>query len=187
MYRIKRNIQRIFIAFFSVLWVFTASCAPLSAENELFFYRTETVEAEISLEYSGAFSRFRYSGNGSEAHVEFTAPEELTGFSISVTEDGGEISIDGLTAEAPDALCTIPKVIQTIFTLSPEDVSEITTAPHPEKEGETVTRVTAKGITVTLNDEGLPILAEGTVFGVKFTAKIAELAVNPRENGEISD
>ena len=53
-----------------------------------------------------------------------------------------------------------------------------------EKEGETVTRVSADGITVTLDASGLPMLAEGDVFGVTFTAKITDLTVNPCENGE---
>ncbi len=184
MYRINCNFPRIFCVLFALLWVFTASCAPALTADELFFYRTETVEAEIALECNGVSSRFKYSGNGSKSRVEFTAPEELNGFSILLTEEGGQVSIDGLTAEAPDALCTVPKIMQTVFTLSPEAVAEITTAPHPEKDGETVTMVTADGITVALDGSGLPILAEGTVFGVAFTAKIAKLTVNRGENGE---
>ena len=178
------KIYRIFAAIFSVLLVFTASCAPISTAEELFFYRTETVEAEIALEYNSVSSRFKYSGNENEARVEFTAPEELNGFSISISEEGGKVNIDGLTVDAPDALCAVPKIMRTVFTLSPEDVTEITAAPHPEKEGETVTRITADGITVTLNGDGLPILAEGTLFGASFTAKITDLTVNRGENGE---
>ena len=142
------------------------------------------MEAEIALEYNGVSSRFKYSGNENEARVEFTAPEELNGFSISISEEGGKVNIDGLTADAPDALCAVPKIMRTVFTLSPEDVTEITAAPHPEKEGGTVTRITADGITVTLNGDGLPILAEGTLFGASFTAKITDLTVNRGENGE---
>lgn len=191
MYR-KRNIRsRIFVVVFSVLWVFTVcsgiSCSPKTESEELFYYRTEEVTAKITLECNGTVSQFLYSGKGGDCIVEFTAPEELLGYSVQLTESGGRVSIDGLTAEAPDALCTVPKIMSAVFTLSPETVTEISTAPHPENDGETVTEIIADGITVTLDSNGRPILADGSLFGVSFTAKIAELTVNLGENAQISE
>lgn len=188
MYRIFR---RAITLFFTVLWVFTAcsgiSCSQKPSSGELFHYRTETVEARVTVQCNGVTSTLLYRGDPCEQCVEFVAPDELSGFVIRLTETGARVEIDGLTAEAPDALCTLPKILRTVFMLSPDEITDISTAPHPEKEGETVTLVTAKGVTVSIDASGVPILAEGALYGVSFTAKIADLAVNPRENGTVSE
>ena len=179
MYLMNRLSPRIFCILFALLWGFTASCSPLKTDNDLFYYRNETVRAEILLNCNGISSRFLYRGNASDCTVEFTAPEELNGFAIQLTENGGTVSIDGLSTDAPDTLCTVPKIIRTVFTLSPDGVTEIKTAPHPEKDGETVTAVTVEGITVMLDSSGDPILAVGILFGIPFTAQITDLQIEP--------
>ena len=188
MYRI---FLRAFSLFFSILWVFTVfsatSCSHKTTVSELFYYRTREVTAEITLECGGTSSGFHYSGGASDCTIEFTYPEELCGYSLQLTESGGRVSIGELTAEAPDALCTVPKIMLSVFTLSPEEITEISAAPHPEREGETVTTITADGIRVTLDSSGLPLLAEGVLFGVSFTAKIADFTVEPRESDGISE
>lgn len=177
--------HRVIAVFFSVLWGFTASfclsCAPSYQADGLFHYRDMQVTAKVRAECNGVSSEFRYSGTKDRCRVEFTAPRELTGYAIVLTENGGQITVDGLTAEAPAPLCTLPKIMRAAFTLSPESVSEIETAPHQGNEGETVTRVTADGVTVTLDKNGIPISAEGVLFGVKFNAEITEFTVNPQE------
>lgn len=182
MYKLSR---RIIAVFFSVLWGFTASfctsCTPKLQADELFHYRDRPVTARVNAECNGVTSEFRYDGTGIDCRIEFTAPRELVGYSIELTENSGRITVDGMTAEAPDPLCTVPKIMRAVFTLSPESVSEIETAPHPKTTEETVTRVTADGVTVTLDKNGLPISAEGVLFGVKFNAEITEFTVNPQE------
>ena len=176
-----RSNGRFFAALFSVLWFFTVcngiisslGCVNKSQSEELFFYRTETVEAEITMECNGVRSRFTYCGNAEECRIDFLEPSELYGFSLEIAEGRGQVSVDGLTAEAPEALCIIPNIMRKIFTLSPESVTAIETAPHPENGVETVTKITADGITVTLNKNGLPIRAEGVLFDTPFTTEIS--------------
>ena len=177
-------------AFLLFLWVFTAcngifsatGCVGTPQADELFFYRSKAVEAELTLNCNGTVSVFKYTGKGNACRVEFLSPEELIGFSVELTEEGGRVTVDGLSAPAPDALCTVPNIMVAILTLSPENVTSIETSPHPEKADESVTKVTAGDITVTLNGEGLPIYADGVCHGIQFTAKIADLTVNLGEN-----
>lgn len=184
MYRVKR----VFTVILSLMLGFTVyngalcavSCAPITDVGELFYYRTGSVSADVALEYNGVSARFHYAGNASECAVEFCAPTELVGFTIEVTENGGRVSVDGLTAEAPDALCAVPGIMQAVFTLSPDEVTAIETAPHPDNADETVTKVTSDGITVALDADGTPLLAEGALFGMPFSAKITNFtAVTP--------
>lgn len=186
------KIYRIFTALFAIFWGFTAfngltcivGCVAVPRAEELFFYRSESIEAEIELECNGAASRFTYSGTGDSSRVEFLSPEELRGFALEVSPNGGKVSFDGLETDAPEALCAVPNIMRAVFTLSPEDITAVETAPHPEKTGESVTVVTAGEITVTLDGNGLPLSAAGVAFGVQFKAKILKLAVNPQETGD---
>ena len=177
--------RRIISAFLLVLLEFTAcigfstslGCAPRSRAEELFFYRLEEVTAEVTLTCNGSASAFVYRGSPDSCRVTFTAPDELCGFAIESDSEGGRITVDGLTAPAPDALCAAPNITRRIFTLSPDDVTSIETAPHPDNEGEKVTVVTADGITVALDRNGLPIRAEGALFGIGFQAEITDFSV----------
>lgn len=172
------------------LWVFTAlsalftlsGCAGTSASPELFHYRNETVEAEAELDIVGNLSSFRYCGNGRECTVSFTAPEELCGFGLELSEEGGSVVIGDLRTEAPERLCIIPKIMQSVFTLSPESVTAIETAPHPTDPSVTVTKVTVGDVAVTLSTDGFPIYAEGTVDGIRFKAKLISFKVKESDS-----
>ena len=185
----NRAIKRISAAFFTFLSGITAlfgifcstACTGSHHSEELFFYRTETVEANIVMECNGTSSSFHYKGNEEACTVEFTAPNELNGFILEVSSDSARVIYEDLNTEAPEALCTIPNIVRRIFALSPENVTEITTAPHPQNEEETVTVVTVSEITVTLDQSGSPIIAEGTLFGTSFRAQIIDLAVIRQE------
>lgn len=186
MYGIYRRIISVIL---SVLLGFTAcvgllgfpGCAPGAGVSELFFYRAEVVEAEMTLLCNGSVSAFLYRGSSDSCRVEFTAPEELCGFVLETDADGGRVVIDGLTATAPDALCVVPNIARRIFTLEPDDVTSIETVPHPDGGEETVTAVIVDGIKVTLDKDGRPIRAEGVLFGVGFQAEITDFSSYPQE------
>lgn len=188
----NRKAYRVITAFLAFFWGFTVfnglegavGCTGRPRTEELFFYRSERVEAEIELDCNGTLSHFTYSGTEDGCRVEFLSPEELHGFALTVSENGGKVSFDGLETAAPEALCTVPNIMRSVFALSPDGITAIDTAPHPEKTGESITVVTVGEITVTLDAGGLPIVAEGVASGVKFKAKIWNLTVNPQEIGE---
>jgi len=168
----------------SILWVFTAplalnsqvGCARHPRSEELFYYRTENVEAEISLEYNGVSSQFRYKGDENGCRVEFSQPDQLSGFVIEVTNGIGKITFGDLSAAAPDALCAIPNIMHRVFTLSAEEITDVETEQTEGAESETTTKIVTSDITVKLNSQGIPICAEGA----KFKAEIRDFTVNPR-------
>ena len=162
---------------FSILVCSVLGCSP-SASEELFFYRDEDLRAEISLSCNGTDSRFLYERIGGVGSVSFVSPEELDGFVIKLAPDGAVIIYDGLEAEAPDALVLIPALVGEMFSVSPDSVTLVETVESDS--GEQLTKIYASGLSVTVDGDGIPVRAEGVLFGVSFRASISEFAVIPR-------
>ena len=164
---------------FSVLVCSLIGCSP-SAGEELFFYREADLRAEIALNCNGTDSRFLYERIGSVGSVSFVFPEELDGFVIKLAPDGAAIIYDGLTAEAPDALALIPALTGEIFSISPDSVTSVETVESDGNSEKKLTKIYASGVSVTVDGDGVPVSAEGVLFGVNFRASISEFAVIPR-------
>lgn len=163
---------------FSILVSSVLGCSP-SASEELFFYRDEDLRAEISLSCNGTDSRFLYERIGGVGSVSFVSPEELEGFVIKLAPDGAVIIYDGLEAEAPDALALIPALAGEIFSISPDSVTSVETVESDSSEKK-LTKIYASGLSVTVDGDGIPVCAEGVLFGVNFRASISDFAVIPR-------
>ena len=174
--------KRFLLLCFSVLSVITAfGCVGGPRAERLFFYRDEGVTATVDMECNGSSSSFRLDiTKEGDVSVSFTAPAELCGFVISVLNDGtATVTVDGLTASAPNTLALIPNICSRLFSLSESDVVGIETKSDG---GETLTLLDADGITVILNRDGIPVGAEGVCEGVIFRAVITDFSILSETN-----
>ena len=151
-------------------------CSRGTAE-ELFFYRKADIRADVSLICNGAESRFSYERIGDVSRAEFTYPQELEGFVLELTSEAAFVSCDGLRAEAPDTLALIPRLAYEIFSLSPEAVTLVETVDNVSDPQTALTKISVSEVSVTVDGNGIPVGAEGVLFGVSFRADIAEFSV----------
>ena len=148
-----------------------------NAVAELFFYREADLRANITFECNGVESRFYYERIGGVGTVTFTYPQELEGFMLRLSSDEAFIIYDGLEAEAPSSLALIPGIMGEIFSLSPDSVTLVETVESSDGTKTALTKISASGVSVTVDSDGIPVCAEGVLFGVSFRAEIAELSV----------
>ncbi|MBR2460735.1 MAG: hypothetical protein IKB34_05865 [Clostridia bacterium] len=170
----------IFAAFFSVIPI--SSCSPHPDARELFFFRSSDLTATVTVKCNGIESQAVYRRENGRETLSLTAPEELKDL-VFTTENGAvTLSLDGLSVVAPQPLTVLPSICTKIFSPSPENV----TAAEPVYNGTngTLTKVTVGGIALTLDENGIPVLAEGAVDGIPFSAEIRDFAVITAENAD---
>lgn len=169
--------KRVLLLCFSVLSVITAfGCAGRPRAEKLFFYRDKNVSATVDMECNGAASSFSLEKNESgDIKIRFTAPAELCGFELSLLSDGtATVTVDGLTAPAPEPLTLIPNICSGILSVSESDAIGIETE---RIENEIFTRINTDGISVTVSHDGTPVGADGSYGGIIFRASFKEFSV----------
>lgn len=154
----------------AVILQLLCGCSGGHRGEELFFYKNKPLTASVSLECNGESSSFEYKRENNAESLVFTAPSQLEGFSLSSSEGDTVISIDGLSAEAPEALTLPLKIASELFSLSSDGMTGVESVENPSG-----TRIFFQGFSVTVDQSGIPVFSEGVLFGVSYRAEITEL------------
>ena len=169
--------KRFLLLCFSVLLLISAfGCAGRPRAEKLFFYRDKSISATVDMECNGSASSFDLEKSKTgDIKIRFTAPEELCGFELSVLSNGAAtVTVDSLTAPAPEPLTLIPRICSEILSVSEADVIGIKTE---RIENEIFTRISTDGISVTVSRDGIPAVADGSYNGIIFRASFKQFSV----------
>ena len=179
--RVTATLILLALSIFSLLSAFSLFGCAKTAQNELFFYRNENIKAEISLTCNGTSSRFTYERLEDTSKVTFSLPQELTGFTLELTAEGAYVLYGDLKTDAPEALTLIPELVGEIFAVAPDQISAVETLESFEGSEKTIlTRLVTSTCSVTIDENGIPVSAEGMISGAVFSMEIENFTVIPR-------
>lgn len=152
--------------------VLFSGCDTGARRSGIFDYASGSLSGEILLSCNGFESSFDFERKDGKLEICFEYPDELSGFRICSQDGKLTVNYGELSVDAPAALSVIPNIVSEMFSLSEDMITDIGTR---SENGETLTVVSARDITVTFTADGVPVRMEGVADGRSFKAEIRSL------------
>lgn len=122
-----------------------------------------------TLVFNGVTSNIDFSYTTDEIKITFSSPKTLEGYVLSGKNGEYTLSYDGISVPIGAEVARIPAMLTQIFSAKNEDISSIKAT---EKDGKTLTEISAGRVIYAFSSDGIPVSVNGTVFGGIFSLEL---------------
>ncbi len=166
------NFKRLGI-FILTLLLITCICACEDPKNaDPFSAFSGDFQAEVRLSLGESSSKYTYRRENGTETVLFSEPSELSGYFFTKNGERITLSYEDICVEVNASVGRIAVISSAIFAPNADLISSISSK---EQDGKRVTEVVCDGMTYRFSQDGTPILAQGSVTDITFSAEILSI------------